>query len=97
MIGKKGKFRMKNPLHIKKKTTQMITYISGVLIFSALILTLSLAINELFLEIKEKYFDSHRTKFIANIIYICVLIFIIIAGIILLRFFNIDLDVTELI
>ena len=80
-----------------KKTTRTITYISGVLIFSALILTLSLAINELFVDLKERYFESHRTKFIANIIYIFVLIFIIIGGIILLRFFNINLDVEELI
>ena len=82
---------------LSKKTTRMVTYISGVLIFSALILTLSLAINELFVDLKERYFDSHRTKFIANIIYIFVLIFIIITGIIILRFFNIDLDVEELI
>lgn len=82
---------------LSKKTARTVTYISGVLIFSALILTLSLAINELFVDLKERYFESHRTKFIANIIYIFVLIFIIIGGIILLRFFNIDLDVEKLV
>lgn len=97
MLGKKVKLGLKNSLHVQNKTTKMITYISGVLIFSALILTLSLAINELFVDLKEKYFESHRTKFIANIIYIVILIGIIISGILLLRFFNIDLDVTQLI
>lgn len=93
-----SKINSKNKFFINShKTSKQITYISGVLIFSALILTLSLAINELFVSIKEKYFESHRTKFIANIIYIFILIFIIIGGIILLQFFNIDLDVTKLI
>ena len=82
---------------LSKKNARMVTYISGVLIFSALILTLSLAINELFVDLKERYFESHRTKFIANIIYIFVLIFIIITGIIILRFFDIDLDVEALV
>ena len=75
----------------------MISYISGVLIFSSLILTLSLAINELFVDLKERYFKNHQAKLIANIIYIFILIFIIIGGILLLRLFNIDLDVTELV
>lgn len=79
------------------KTTRMVTYISGVLIFSALILTLSLAINQLFVDLKEKYFESHRSKFIANIIYILILVVIIISGILLLRYFNVNIDVTSLI
>lgn len=83
--------------HISKKTTKMITYISGVLIFSSLILTLSLAVNELFVSLKERYFKNHETKLIVNIIYIFILIFIIIGGLLLLRLFNIDLDVTELV
>ena len=95
MKNSKGKSNF--PVFFDKKTSKTVTYISGVLIFSALILTLSLAINQLFVDLKEKYFDSHRTKFIANLIYIFFLILLIIGGIITLRYFNIDLEVTSLV
>ena len=94
---KNSKHKSNFPIFFEKKTSKMITYMSGVLIFSALILTLSLAINQLFVDLKEKYFETHRTKFIANLIYIFVLVFLIIGGIITLRYFNIDLDVTSLV
>ena len=68
-----------------------------ILIFSALIVTLSLAFNELFVEIKEKYIESHKGKIIACIIYIILLVAIIVGGLLALRLINIDIDVSSLV
>ena len=68
-----------------------------ILIFSALIVTLSLAFNELFVEIKEKYIESHKGNIIACIIYIILLVAIIVGGLLALRLINIDIDVSSLV
>lgn len=70
---------------------------SVILIFSALIVTLSLAFNELFVEIKEKYISSHIGKIIACIVYIVILVVIIVGGLLALRLVHIDIDVTSLV
>lgn len=80
-----------------KKLGIFIARSSIILIFSALIVTLSLAFNELFVEIKEKYIASHRGKIIACIIYIIFLITIIVGGLLGLRLVHIDIDVTTLV
>ena len=68
-----------------------------ILVFSALIVTLSLAFNELFVEIKEKYIESHKGKIIACIIYIILLVAIIVGGLLALRLVNINIDVSSLV
>lgn len=68
-----------------------------ILVFSALIVTLSLAFNELFLEIKQKYIESHKGKIVACIVYIVILVTIIVGGLLALRLVNIDIDVSSLI
>ena len=83
-----------------KSHKELVTFIARtaiILIFSALIVTLSLAFNELFVEIKEKYIESHKGKIIACVIYIIILVTIIVGGLLALRLVNIDIDVSSLI
>ena len=68
-----------------------------ILVFSALIVTLSLAFNELFVEIKEKYIESHKGKIVACIVYIVLLVAIIVGGLLALRMVNVNIDVSSLI
>ena len=83
-----------------KSHKELATFIARtaiILVFSALIVTLSLAFNELFVEIKEKYIESHKGKIIACIIYILILVAIIVGGLLALRLVNIDIDVSSLV
>ena len=80
-----------------KSHKELGTFIAIILVFSALIVTLSLAFNELFVEIKEKYIESHKGKIIACIIYIILLVAIIVGGLLALRLVNINIDVSSLV
>lgn len=73
--------------HIKSDTTSLIIPSIIVTLFSALGFTLSLAINDLFGQIKKKYVKDDNTT--ANVIYILVIFSIIIFSIVLLKFFKI--------
>lgn len=97
---KKQKHTENGVLGFIKSHKELVTFIartSIILIFSALIVTLSLAFNELFVEIKQKYIESHRGKIIACIIYIVILVTIIVGGLLALRLVNINIDVSSLI
>lgn len=63
-----------------------------ILLFSALIITLSLGINDLFHDIKDKYISDTFPKIVADIIYICVIIGTIIIVYFIARLFKIDLQ-----
>ena len=83
-----------------KSHKELATFIARtaiILVFSALIVTLSLAFNELFVEIKEKYIESHKGKIIACVIYIVILVSIIVGGLLALRLVHINIDVSSLI
>lgn len=74
-------------IQLKKDATHLIFPSIIVVLFSALGFTLSLAINDLFLQIKKKYVKEHTIT--ANIIYIVIVFSIIIVAILLLKFFHI--------
>lgn len=78
-------FKLKKIPFLSENTTILHTIL--ILVFSALGLTLSLAINDLFSQIKENF--SQEKRIIASIIYICIILGVIIFGILLLNIFNI--------
>ena len=73
--------------NIQKNATNLIIPSVIVVLFSALGFTLSLAINDLFNEIKKKYVKDDSTK--ANVIYVFVVFSINIISVVVLNFFHI--------
>lgn len=87
----------KKSLSGKKKSSVFFVRGAAILVFSALVLTLSLAINTLFVEIKEKYIYSHKGKIVANLIYICFLVAALITGLLSLRLLNINVNIEDIV
>lgn len=73
--------------NIQKETVNLIIPSIIVTLFSALGFALSLAVNDLFSQIKKKYVKEDNMS--ANIIYIFILFFIIICSIIVLAYFKV--------
>jgi len=61
-----------------------------IFIFSALVIILSLGINDLFHDIKEHYIDDKYPRILSDIIYISFVIFLIIVVYTIARVLNID-------
>lgn len=61
-----------------------------IFIFSALVIILSLGINDLFHDIKEHYIDDKYPTILSDIIYISVIIFLILFVYTIARVLNID-------